>query len=59
MSDQSSYGGPVVLYAVSIQEATQSGDRARMQQMAQQAEQHLKEVEGALQELRSTLGSNS
>jgi len=59
MSDQGSYGGPVVLYAVGIHEATQSGDRARMQQMAQQAEQHLQEVESALQELRAALGRNS
>lgn len=55
MSDQS-YGGPVVvLYAVGIHEATQSGDRARMQQMEQQASQHLQDVESALQELRKAL----
>lgn len=60
MSDQSSYGGPVVvLYAVGIHEATQSGDRAKMQAMEQQASQHLEEVESALKELRAALGSNS
>lgn len=58
MAEQS--GGPiVVLYGPAIQEATRSGDRTRMQQMAQQAEQHVQEVESALQQLRAALGRTS
>lgn len=49
------YGGVVVLYGPAIQEATRSGDRTRMQEMEQQAAQHLREVESALEELRGAL----
>ena len=56
---ESAHVHPQPLYAGPIHEATRSGDRARMQQMAQQAEQHLQEVESALQELRAALGRNS
>ncbi|HEU4560511.1 MAG TPA: DUF1843 domain-containing protein [Longimicrobium sp.] len=49
-------GGPViVLYGPSIQEATRSGDRTRMQEMERQAAQHLQEVESALAQLRAAL----
>jgi len=50
---------PVPPYGVAIQEAIASGDTARMQQVAQQAEAHIKEVNEALAKLREQLGRNS
>lgn len=52
----------VVLYAVGIHEARNSGDRTRMQQMIETAERYLAaedEVRAALQELRTQLGSGA
>lgn len=46
---------PQPLYAVSIQEATRSNDLSRMREMESQAVQHLDEVKGALEELRSAM----
>lgn len=50
---------PIPPYGVAIQEAIRSGDRARMQEVAQQAEQHIAEVREALAKLREHLGRNS
>jgi len=50
---------PQPLYAVSIQEATRSGDQARMREMEQQAQQHLEEVTSALDQLRSAIGGKN
>lgn len=50
---------PIPPYGVAIQEAIASGDTARMQQVQQDAESHLKEVTEALAKLRERLGQNS
>lgn len=50
---------PIPPYGTAIQEAIRSGDRTRMQEVAQQAEKHLKEVREALDQLRQHLGQNS
>jgi hypothetical protein len=50
---------PVPPYGVAIQEAIASGDNARMQQAAQQAEEwlkHAEEVRAALAQLRQHIG---
>jgi len=50
---------PVPPYGTAIQEAIRSGDRARMQEVAQQAEKHLKEVREALDKLHQELGQRN
>ncbi|HET7464763.1 MAG TPA: DUF1843 domain-containing protein [Longimicrobium sp.] len=50
---------PVPPYGVAIQEAIRSGDTARMQQVAQEAEKHLKEVREALEQLHQHLGQRN
>jgi Domain of unknown function (DUF1843) len=53
---------PIPPYGVAIQEAIASGDNQRMQQVAQQAEEWLKqaeEVRTGLEQLRRHLGQNS
>ena len=50
---------PVPPYGVAIQEAIRSGDHARMQQVAKDAEQHLQEVRAALDELHNHIGRQS
>jgi Domain of unknown function (DUF1843) len=54
MSEQS-HGHPIYLYGVALQEAARSGDVSRMRELEQQAEQHIKEVSSALEELRSAI----
>jgi Domain of unknown function (DUF1843) len=55
MSD-GNYGPITTLYAGPIHEAARSGDAARMREMQQRAEQHLSEVQSALEELRAAIG---
>ena len=49
----------VTLYAVCIHEASQSGDRSRMQAVEAQAAQYVSDVESALSQLRAALGRDS
>jgi hypothetical protein len=58
-SDQSSYGGHIYLYGPALQEAARSGDIGRMRELEQQAERHLQEMSGALEELRSAIKSHN
>ncbi len=53
---------PIILYGVPIQEAIAKGDLAKMKQLAQQAEQHLKEagdVRAALEYLKIEIAKRS
>lgn len=55
MSD--GYHGPITtLYAGPIHETARSGDVNAMREMQQRAEQHLAEVQSALEELRAAIG---
>jgi dihydrodipicolinate synthase/N-acetylneuraminate lyase len=54
------YGGIIPLYAAAMQEAVKSGDSGKMKEVAQQAEDYLKqadEVRSALDDLNKAIGS--
>jgi hypothetical protein len=56
---ESAHIQPQPLYAGPIQDATRSGDVARMREMEQRAQQHLEQVRSALEELRAAIGSHN
>jgi Domain of unknown function (DUF1843) len=64
MSDQSNAGSdnrwpPIVLYAAAMQQARQSGDRQKMQELAERARREGSndpEIQSALRELEAELG---
>jgi hypothetical protein len=62
-SSDSGYGGPIiVLYAVALQQAKQSGDVARMRKLAEQARtegSNDPEIQSALKELEAEIARAS